>query len=186
MEEVAVPETNPKATDETEFQANGTQENGKDTTTSVDRIRELEEQVKEKENKYLYLYADFDNFKKRAAKERSDLLKFGWEPVASELLQVVDNLERALQHAPANTDKNLLMGLEMVLNQFRGTLQKQGVQTIEASEKAFDPNLHEAVAEEESQLPAGMVVKEHSRGYTLHGRLLRPARVVVSSGTKAS
>lgn len=177
-------ETNSKATS---TETSSTEANGHDATDTVDadQLHLLQEQVKEKENKYLYLYAEFDNFKKRAAKERADLLKFGWEPVASDLLEVVDNLERALQHVPHGTDKNLMMGLEMVLNQFRGIMQKQGVQMIEASDKAFDPNLHEAVSEEDSQLPAGMVVKEHSRGYTLHGRLLRPARVVVSSG-KAS
>ena len=146
------------------------------------RIQELEVQVKDKENKHLYLYADFENFKKRAVKERSDLIKFGWEPVARELLQIVDNLERALDHAPSSTDKTLMEGLNMILNQFKSTLQKQGVQHIESIKKDFDPNLHEAVGQEESELPSGMIVKEHTRGYTLHGRLLRPARVVVSGG----
>ncbi len=146
------------------------------------RIEELEAQVKEKENKYLYLYAEFDNFKKRTIKERSDLIKFGWESVARDLLQTVDNLERALNHVPSGTDKKLVEGLEMVLNQFKSSLQKQGVQPIESLKKNFDPNLHEAVGQEESDLPSGMIVKEHVPGYTLHGRLLRPARVVISGG----
>lgn len=146
------------------------------------RIQDLESQVKEKENKYLYLYAEFENFKKRAVKERSDLIKFGWESVARELLQTLDNLERGLAHAPASTDKTLIEGLNMVLNQFKSTLQKQGVQHIDSLKKNFDPNLHEAIGQEDSELPSGMVIKEHTRGYTLHGRLLRPARVVVSGG----
>ena len=149
------------------------------------RIRELEEQVKEKENKYIYLYAEFENYKKRALKERGDLIKFGWEPVAQELLQVIDNLERAFAHMPANTDQVLIDGLKMVLNQFKATLEKNGVQKVESIEKAFDPNLHEAVGQESSDLSQGLVVKEHTSGYTLHGRLLRPARVIISSG-KAS
>jgi molecular chaperone GrpE len=144
------------------------------------RIQELESQLKEKESKYVYLYSDFENFKKRTIKERSDLIKFGWENVARELLEVVDNLERALEHAPSNTDKSLIEGLSMVLNQFRSTLQKQGVQHIESLKKDFDPNLHEAVGQEASDQPTGTVVREHSRGYTLHGRLLRPSRVVIS------
>jgi len=146
------------------------------------RIQDLESQVKEKENKYLYLYADFENFKKRSIKERSDSLKFGWESVARELLQTVDNLERALTHIPPNTDKSLVEGLHMVLNQFEAALKKNGVQLIESLEKDFDPNLHEAIGQEKSDLPSGTIVKEHTRGYTLHGRLLRPARVVVSGG----
>jgi molecular chaperone GrpE len=150
------------------------------------RIQELEAQVKEKENKYLYLYAEFENFKKRAVKERSDLIKFGWENVARELLEVVDNLERALAHMPANVDKNLTAGLNLVLTQFKSTLQKQGVQPIESLGKEFNPELHEAVGQEPSDQPAGVVVKELTRGYTLHGRLLRPSNAVVSSGKLAN
>ena len=145
------------------------------------QIEALENQVKEKENKYLYLYADFENYKKRAVKERSDLIKFGWESVARDLLQTLDNLELALSHAPPATDKNLLDGLTMVLKHFQSTVQKQGVQSIESLNKMFDPNLHEALSQEPSDSPSGTILKEHSRGYTLHGRLLRPARVVVSA-----
>lgn len=150
------------------------------------QIAELEAQLKEKDSKYLYLYAEFENFKKRAIKERSDSIKFGWEPVARELLEVADNLDRALAHTPANTDKNLLDGLKMVLNQFRSTLEKQGVQQIQALNKPFDPNLEEAVGQDCSDQPEGNVVQEVTKGYTLHGRLLRPARVVVSNGKKAA
>jgi molecular chaperone GrpE len=73
----------------------------------------------------------------------------------------------------------------MVLNQFRSTLQKQGVTAIESLEKVFDPNLHEAVGQEPSTLPSGTITQEHMRGYTLHGRLLRPARVIISNGQEA-
>src|SRR3954469_1881650 len=92
-------------------------------------LESLQSQLREKESKYLYLYAEFENYKKRAIKERSDAMKFGWEGVARDLLQVADNLERGLAHAPATTDKNLLEGLNMTLNQFRTAMQKQGVQT---------------------------------------------------------
>lgn len=147
------------------------------------KIADLEAQVKEKESKYLYLYADFENFKKRSIKERSDLIKFGWEAVARDLLQVADNLERALAHMPESTDPALASGLKMVLTQFQGSLEKQGVQKIQSVGKPFDPNLAEAVAQEKAEEPAGTVIQEHSAGYTLHGRLLRPARVVVSAGS---
>jgi molecular chaperone GrpE len=146
------------------------------------RIESLENHAKDKENKYVYLYADFDNFKKRSIKERSDLIKFGWEPVARDLLRTVDNLERALEHVPSGTDKNFVSGIQMVLEELKSTLQKQGIERIESVKKDFDPNLHEAVGQEESDLPSGKIVREHSGGYTLHGRLLRPARVVISQG----
>ncbi len=147
------------------------------------RVTELEAQLKEKESKYVYLYAEFENFKKRAVKDRADTLKFGWEPVARELLQVVDNLERAVEHMPAGTDANFAKGIEMVIQQFRSTLQKQGVEAVPTTQASFDPNLHEAVGQEPSQdHPQGTILKEHLKGYTLHGRLLRPARVVISGG----
>jgi molecular chaperone GrpE len=147
------------------------------------KVAELEAELKEKEARYVYLYAEFENFKKRAQKERGDLLKFGWENVARDLLQVVDNLERAVEHAPASTDRSLTDGLLMIISQFKNTMQKQGVETIESLDKPFDPNFHEAVSQEASDKPEGVIVKEHGKGYSLHGRLLRPARVVVSSGS---
>ncbi|MGK5087841.1 nucleotide exchange factor GrpE [Bdellovibrionota bacterium FG-2] len=149
------------------------------------RIAELEALVKEKESKFLYLYAEFENFKKRAFKERSDLMKFGWEGIASELLGVLDNLERGLAHAPAQTDANLLQGLKMVLTQFKSTIQKQGVEEIQSLGKPFDPHFHEALGEEPSDQASGTITQEHIKGFTLHGRLLRPARVIISSGPKS-
>jgi molecular chaperone GrpE len=146
------------------------------------KIQELEVQLKDKDNKHLYLYAEFDNFKKRAIKERSELMKFAWEPVARDLLQVMDNLERAIDHTPNTTDPSLIAGLKMILDQFKSSLEKQGVQKIESLNQVFDPNVHEAVGQEVSKLPTGTIVKEHEKGYTLHGRLLRPARVVISQG----
>lgn len=167
-------------------ESNGASAKGNGASDSTEdlakRVQELEAQLKEKDSKYVYLYAEFENFKKRVMKERSDLLKFGWENAARELLQVVDNLERALEHMPASTDKTLVQGLHMVINQFKAALQKQGVEPIQSLEQSFDPNLHEAVAQESSAEPAGKVVKEHLKGYTLHGRLLRPSRVTISSG----
>jgi molecular chaperone GrpE len=156
------------------------------SATLEKRIAELEAQVKEKEAKYLYLYADFENAKKRAIKERSDLIKFGWENVARDLLQVVDNLDRAVEHIPTGTDANFAAGIKMISTQFKAAMQKQGVEEVSSIAKPFDPNLHEAVGQETSEHPEGSISKELSKGYTLHGRLLRPARVLVSSGQGAN
>jgi molecular chaperone GrpE len=147
-----------------------------------DPLAALQAELKEEEAKYLYLYADFDNFKKRTQKERGELLRFGFESAARELLQVIDNLNRALSHIPQGTDKNLVLGLQMVLGQFTGIMEKQGVLPITSLGSPFDPNLHEAITEEPSDQPKGIVIREEMKGYTLHGRLLRPARVAVSSG----
>jgi molecular chaperone GrpE len=173
---------------------NGPANSKEDRTSSPleTKIQELEAQLKEKEQKYVYLYADFENFKKRAVKERSDLLKFGWESAARSLLEVIDNLERALAHMPKTPNgsesaahKTLEEGLKMVLNQFKAVLEKQGVQAVSTELQMFDPNLHEAVGQESSDKPHGQVLKEETKGYTIHGRLLRPARVIISGGEPA-
>jgi molecular chaperone GrpE len=147
------------------------------------RIQTLEAELKEEKNKFLYLYADFENHKKRVVKERSDLLKFGWEKVARDLLPVMDNLERAVEFMPESTDKNLKQGIEMVLSQFRGTLEKQGVSIITTENQDFNPEIHEAMTQEPSPLPSGKITRSLEKGYLLHGRLLRAAKVVISLGT---
>ena len=144
------------------------------------KIAELEASLKERDNRYLYLYAEFENFKKRAFKERIEAQRFGWESVARDLLQVLDNLERALEHA--GNDKNLKTGLDMVSSMFKAAISKGGVEAVNAVGLPFDPHLHEAVGQESSELPAGVVSRELEKGYNLHGRLLRAARVIISTG----
>lgn len=143
----------------------------------------LKEQLAEAQKKYLYLYAEFENFKKRAVKERAELLKFGHEGLARELLLVADNLDRALEHT-SNVDA-LVSGIKMVNQQLRDGLAKYGVAPIAAVGQKFDPEKHEAVGQEKIEhhnkhQEEGSVLREHQKGYTLHGRLLRPARVVVA------
>lgn len=131
----------------------------------------------------LRLAADFDNFRKRTRKEQEDLTRFAIEPVVRDLLEVVDNLERALMHGGTRTDDPIAQGVGMVLKQFSDVLGRYGVVSFSAAGKAFDPNRHEAVG----QMPApdaasaGMIMAEVSKGYTIHDRLLRPARVVVAA-----
>jgi molecular chaperone GrpE len=142
----------------------------------------FEAKLKEAEQKYVYLYADFENFKKRSIKERQDTVKFGLENVIGSLLEVLDNFNRALQFAKPDSDPNLLAGLKMVASQFMNTLEKQGVTEVVSMDQAFNPEFHEAVGQVPSEKPQGTIVQELTKGYTLHGRLLRPARVMVSSG----
>jgi molecular chaperone GrpE len=140
-------------------------------------------ELKEQQTKYLYLYAEFENYKKRTFKERSDLVKFGHEAMTRELLQVADNLDRALEHA--NETDALVTGVKLVRQQLSNILERYGVGVVKAVGEKFNPEQHEAVGQE--KLPAdkpdaveGVITKELQKGYTLHGRLLRPARVVVA------
>jgi len=145
-----------------------------------------QEKLQEMEKKYLYLYAEFENFRKRNEKERLDYIKFGHEGFLRELLQVMDNFERAVAHAKSmNLEKgsqvaNIATGVEMILFQFSEALRAQGVTEIKSSGVKFDPSFHEAVGEEESEEESGTILKELTKGYLLHGRLLRPAKVITA------
>jgi molecular chaperone GrpE len=134
------------------------------------------------QQKYVYLYAEFENFKKRAFKERQDAIKYAIEGPAAALLEVLDNFERALQFAKPDADPNLVEGLKMVMTQFKSTLEKQNVVEVPAMGQPFNPELHEAVGQIASEHPTGHVAQCHQKGYSLHGRLIRPARVLVSTG----
>jgi len=156
------------------------------TETPAALVEELEKKLKEAEQKHIYLYAEFENFKKRSLREQQDVLKFGWKNTALSLLEILDNFERALQFAKPDADANLMSGIKMVAQQFRAVLEKQGVAEIATQDQAFNPELHEAVGQIPSEKPVGIIVQEQQKGYTLHGRLLRPSRVLVSTGAPAS
>ena len=152
-----------------------------------DPIKELQDKLEAQESKYKYLLAEMDNLRKRTFKERADLLKFGWEPVAHELVLVMDNFDRALQAihaAKANCDSTISEGVSMVQQQLKTALGRGGVEGFDSLAASFDPNFHEAISQEHSEKPEGSILQETVRGYKIHGRLLRPARVVVSLGSK--
>src|SRR5258706_3486143 len=157
---------------------------------SVEELQDLKTRAaKADENwdKYLRAVADFDNYRKRVAREKEELARFTSERVVSALLPALDNLERAIEAAQAHGAENssLLEGLTQVYNQFRRTLMEFGLQEVIAGAgHPFDPNLHEAVSQVESAEHAeGHVIEQLQRGYKLADRLLRPARVVVSKGS---
>jgi molecular chaperone GrpE len=152
--------------------------------------RELEALREEKarlEERLVRLSADFDNHRKRVLREKQETLSYGQENVVKDLLPVVDNLERAIEHASASSGgdfESVLQGVELVRRELLAVLAKHGVGTIEAEGEAFDPNVHEALAQvEDPKVPAGSVAKVLQRGYRLRDRLLRPARVLVSKGS---
>lgn len=169
-------------------------DNGLPEENMSDKINTLEQKLEEKNNSYNDLYerylriaADFDNYKKRMTKEKNDLVAYGNEELIKALLNVIDNLERALQHKSNDIgSKSLIEGIDLVYRQFLSTLEKFGLERINAEKGAkFDPNYHQAVEHiETDDITPGMVVNEMIKGYLLKERLLRPSMVAVSKGLK--
>lgn len=134
--------------------------------------------------------AELENFKKRMQREKVESLRYASEPLVRDLLAIVDNLERALEHAQAS-DVSVAEGVRLVLKTFGDVLERHGVTRIDAGGQPFDPTQHEAIAQVDSaEHEANHVVVQHQCGYRLHDRLLRPAMVSVcqrkSSDTVAS
>jgi molecular chaperone GrpE len=151
--------------------------------------QKLEEKTKEAEENYarlLRLAADMENLKKRQERERAELLQFANEHLVKELLPVVDNLERAVEHGrQLEAPPALLEGIEMVLQGFIKALDRYGVTAHDSLGQQFDPAFHNAMMQEEApDVPDGSVIKELQKGYLMHQRLLRPAMVVVARTTQ--
>lgn len=145
-------------------------------------LKKAQEEAAENYDRFLRASADFENYKKRVAKEKSDLIRYGNDELIKELLPVIDNLERALGHAGAEgTEEGIKSGVEMTLQQFLGILQRFGCTPISAEGERFDPNRHEAIMEQATgDCDPGHVVSELERGYLLNDRLVRPAKVIVA------
>jgi molecular chaperone GrpE len=131
--------------------------------------------------------ADFENFRKRAAREKDDAIKYANASFLERLIPILDNFELGLNAARASaTDSPILSGMDMVAKQLSDFLTSSGVEPVNGEGQHFDPNLHEAVAQEESaEVPEGVVLRQLRRGYKLRDRLLRPATVIVSKGAPA-
>jgi molecular chaperone GrpE len=128
-----------------------------------------------------YLAAEFENFRKRVAREREAQAAFGNEQLLRAVLPFIDNLERAMGQAGSSADA-LLSGVRMTRDQFLSELRKFGLEQLPAQGGTFDPSLHEAIASVPSPgEPVGTILAEARKGYLLHGRLLRPAQVTVAS-----
>jgi len=158
--------------------------NGAPTSSEIDQLRrQLQEKTEEAARNYdLYLRerAEAANFKKRLAREKSEALRFASEPLVRDLLPVVDNLERAVEHAEGD-GQSVIEGVRLVLKSLLDILGRHGVKRIEAVGEQFDPTRHEAMAQVESlEHEPNQVVDQHHSGYLLHDRLLRPALVTVS------
>jgi molecular chaperone GrpE len=148
----------------------------------------LEEEVASLKDRLIRLQADFENHRKRTLRERQDALRYGHENLVKDLLGTVDNLDRAIDHAMQSGSKDfesMLQGVELVRRELLAALSHHSVAPVDA-EGEFDPNVHEAMAQlEVSGKPPGNIVDVLQKGYVLHDRLLRPARVVVAKEPEA-
>jgi molecular chaperone GrpE len=151
---------------------------------SPDEIEELRSQFSETKDRLLRLRADFDNFRRRAAREHQDALQFGPQNLVKDLLSVVDNLDRAIDHARQSEGGDLqsfLQGVELVARELIAVLGKHHVSEIEALGKPFNPALHEAMAQvSDVAAEPNTVVEVLEKGYQIRDRLVRPTRVVVA------
>ena len=150
--------------------------------TPEERIAELEQELEKEKKEYLFLMAEFDNFRKRTMKEKIEIMKNGAEKAMSDILPVIDDFERALQAMGEQTDmKSLKEGVELIYNKFIKYLEANGVKAIDSNKAEFDTELHEAVAnfptpEEELK---GKVIDTVQKGYKINDKVLRHAKVVV-------
>lgn len=148
------------------------------------KLEEKEKEAAANYDKYLRAVADLDNYKKRATKEKTDIIKYGNENLIKDILPFMDSLDRALDHTGSSDIEVFKDGVKLIQEQLLCCLKKYGVERIETTGLTFDPNFHEALMQVESdQHEDNKIVSEMEKGYLLNGRLLRPSRVCVCKKT---
>lgn len=174
-------EKNSELSENTEETEN-VQESAEPEIEQPDDAEELKKKLAEANDKFVRLYADFENYKKIAARNKEELLKYANEELLSDILTVIDHLELALQHSTADeSSSSLAEGVELTLKELKNVLEKQGLVTIEALGKPFDPKVHHAMSQIESDSEKeNTVIKEFRKGYMLKERVLRAAMVGVA------
>src|SRR5439155_393642 len=154
------------------------------TPRQIEELKTRAAKADEHWDRLLRTMADLENFKKRAARERLEATRFANASLLEKLIPALDNLDMALaaaNSAETNSVKSLKTGILMIYNQLKSALAEAGLEEIDAFNQPFNPNLHEAVSQEESaEAPEGQVIRQLRKGYKLHDRLIRPASVVVA------
>ena len=159
---------------------------GTDGNAGPETLTEAQEAIAELNERIVRLTADFDNFRKRAQREKDEARQFANQGLLEKLLPVLDNFEMALT-AVKDADPSVRDGVQMILDQLLGVLKESGVEPVDAMGQPFDPNFHEALSQEETtEVEEGTVVQQVQRGYKLNDRLVRPARVVVAKAPGAA
>ncbi|MDD3731231.1 MAG: nucleotide exchange factor GrpE [candidate division Zixibacteria bacterium] len=166
--------------------ASGSEEVPAEPEKALSEEEKLKNRVAELEDRLLRSLADFDNYKKRTVRQFEDIIRSANDKLLIEILEIVDNFERALSHDHDKTDfKAFRKGTELIYNQIMGLLKKYDVEPVNAVGQPFDPGRHEAMMQVESdKYPEGVVAMEISKGYRQGNRILRYSKVAVSSGKK--
>lgn len=157
------------------------EENQKEESAAENKEKEISKEEEDLQTRYLRLAADFQNYKRRVEKEKSDIYAYANEKIVTELLDVIDNFERAIAHKQDCKDPKMLEGMAMIFKQFKGVLEKSNVEEIKAAGEEFDPNYHHAVMTENSvEYESGKVTAVLQKGYLLNGKVIRPSMVKVA------
>ena len=153
-----------------------------ETAVLQDQLTQALDETKLHQEQYLRTLAEMENLRKRTQRDKEDLAKYANESILREILPVIDNLERAVEHAEqAENDDGLFEGVQMTLTQFNQLLSKFGVEPVDAVGQPFDPAYHQAMGQMESaEHPVNTVVQQMQKGYELNKRLLRPAFVLLA------
>jgi molecular chaperone GrpE len=175
------------ATDRSESKSKSKKSRSKKQSSSLkndERLIHLEEKLQEVNDKYLRLYSEFDNFRKRTLREKTEMSKTASEDLIIQLLPVIDDFERALKSMDeSNIDTHTIDGIKLIYNKFYGVLKQKGLEPIQATGEPFDVDFHDAM----TNIPApsedmkGKVVDEIEKGYTLNGKVIRYSKVVVGN-----
>ena len=186
LEEVIVAEqednNNEESIEDNDNDVEVVNENEEVDNNEVNEVEQLKEQIEEEKNKYLRLLADYDNFKRRATLDKTALQKYQSQKVLTNLIPVLDNFSRAIA-VEATTDeaRTIMEGMDMIYRSFVDALKSEGLVEIDALDKEFDPNYHQAIMTgNDKDKPSGIVLDEMQKGYILNDRVLRPSMVKVN------
>jgi molecular chaperone GrpE len=183
----APPHQEPQEAAQTEMHAEGEATQTGQAADLRANLEAKEKEAAENYNQYLRAMAELDNYRKRAARDKEDAIKYGNEKLIKDILPILDSLDRALQQASEISARNnfeaFQQGLGLIHSQILGCLERHGVVKIAAKGEEFDPDKHQALMQVQTpEMEGNRVVDEYESGYTLHGRLLRPSKVSVSKG----
>ncbi|MGX5790625.1 nucleotide exchange factor GrpE [Staphylococcus equorum] len=164
------------------LQEDDSQETTEDVDPKDEEIQQLKQDVQENEEKYLKLYAEFENYKRRIQKENQTMKAYKAQDVLNDILPTIDNIERALQIEGENEQfQSLKKGVEMIHESLINALKENGLELIETEGHQFDPNIHQAVVQDDNpDFESGEITQELQKGYKLKERVLRPSMVKVN------
>lgn len=177
-----------KSVDSAQTEENESTESNEDEVLNAEIVEkssegtDLQKEIEALKASELRIRADFDNFRRRTNEENAQRIKFASQSVIEKLIPLIDNFERALQvNATSEDAKQIQSGVEMIYRQLLDVLNSEQVEVIEAVGQPFDPNFHQAVMQEPSdEFESGIVMMELQKGYTMHGRVIRPSMVKVA------